>query len=255
MNTKPKIVAIIPCYNTAAQIAAVVSSARQYVDEVIVVDDGSTDATAEIAREAGARVISHGKNLGKGAAMKTGVNQVDDSVIVFIDGDGQHDTDKIPNLIAPILENGVDVVVGSRFLSKSKLCSPPITRNFANLIASVVISIFVSVSFARKRKAGLIKLQNKSRKSNYRIVKGPLKWFTDCTCGLRAIRTQGWHMLSIISNGYQIETELIFEFVKNGLLIAEIPVDCTWKDKLSKLSIIRDGTKTIALIMKKMIKG
>lgn len=85
--------------------------------------------------------------------MKTGANQADDGIIVFIDGDGQHDTGEIPRLIASITENRVDAVVGSRFLSKSKLCGPPIARNIANLAASVVISMFVSVPFTHKIKA------------------------------------------------------------------------------------------------------
>ena len=101
------IVAIIPAYNEEEELANVIAKTLKHVDKVIVVDDGSVDKTAEIAIEAGAELISHSTNLGKGEALKSGFKAIeDDSIIVTIDGDGQHNPDEIPILIKPIIEDG-----------------------------------------------------------------------------------------------------------------------------------------------------
>jgi len=113
-DVKPKVVAVIPCYNPASRIAEAVTKARKYVDHVIVADDGSTDDTTEIARKARALVLSHNKNFGKGAAMKYGAQQTNADILVFIDGDGQHDPSDILRVTEPIILNGFDAVIGSR---------------------------------------------------------------------------------------------------------------------------------------------
>jgi len=117
---KPRVVAVIPCYNTEHHIAEVVTRALPYVDQVIVVDDGSTDDTVEVARKAGAKVISHSTNRGYGEAIKScfeaaKTNTAD--VLVILDGDGQHNPDEIPKLLARILKAEADLIIGSRFLS------------------------------------------------------------------------------------------------------------------------------------------
>ncbi len=98
---KPKVVAAVPCFNTERYIEDVVTRARKYVDLVIVIDDGSSDGTADVARAAGALVISHSKNGGYGKAIKScfeaaRTNGAD--VLVILDGDGQHNPDEIPRL-------------------------------------------------------------------------------------------------------------------------------------------------------------
>ena len=113
-DVKPRIVAVIPCYNTESHIAEVVTKCLPYVDQVIVVDDGSTDDTTEVARKAGALVLSHDKNIGKGAAMKYGAQQANADILVFIDGDGQYNPSEIPRVTEPIILNGFDAVIGSR---------------------------------------------------------------------------------------------------------------------------------------------
>ena len=99
-----KVVIAIPCYNTEGTISDVITETKKYVDEVIVIDDGSTDRTADVARKAGARVISHKKNKGYGEAIKScfAASQAKDlDVLVIIDGDGQHDPDEIPRISHP----------------------------------------------------------------------------------------------------------------------------------------------------------
>lgn len=99
-----EITAILPAYNEEVSIGSIVLRTREYADRVIVVDDGSLDRTAEVAALAGAQVLRHEMNLGKGAALKTGFSLLNgDAVIVTIDTDGQHDPADIPRLVRPIL--------------------------------------------------------------------------------------------------------------------------------------------------------
>ena len=91
------------------------------------------------------------------------------------------------------------------------------------------------------------------KSSDFRIVQGRIKWITDCTSGFTAIRNENWKKLNLISDGYQIETEMIFEQAKNGFTIAETPVSCNWETGTSKLSITKDGSKTLLLLAEKLI--
>jgi glycosyltransferase involved in cell wall biosynthesis len=106
---------VIPAKNEASSIGLVVEKILlfQAVGSVIVVDDGSTDNTAKLAREAGARVISHPYSKGNGAAIKTGAREAVSDVIVFMDADGQHPPEEIPRLLE-LLDEGYDMVVGAR---------------------------------------------------------------------------------------------------------------------------------------------
>ena len=118
-DVKPRVVAVIPCYNTESHIAEVVTKCLPHVDQVIVVDDGSTDDTAIEAKKAGAQVISHERNMGYGATIKTCLREAQRScndIAITIDGDGQHNPDEIPQVLFPILKNEADLVIGSRFL-------------------------------------------------------------------------------------------------------------------------------------------
>lgn len=189
-QTALKVVAAIPCYNTEHTIVNVVANVKKYVEEVIVIDDGSMDMTAEVAHAAGARVISHKRNLGKGAAMKTAAENTLADIIVFIDGDGQHNPDDIPGLLAPILQGKADYVIGSRYLANSHLSANPFLRKAANAFASFIISFIISViqplaRFIRRQplpeKSYPSSSQKTSSCSNYRVLNGQFKWVTDCT--------------------------------------------------------------------------
>ncbi len=128
-KNKPKVIAAIPCFNEERCIGSVVIKAKRFVESVIVIDDGSTDATAEVATGAGAEVYQHGKNRGYGAAIRSALEkgrQLGADVLVILDGDGQHDPRDIPKLIKPLLDGEADVVIGSRFLGKGK--KPPFYR-------------------------------------------------------------------------------------------------------------------------------
>jgi glycosyltransferase involved in cell wall biosynthesis len=265
-SKRTRTVAAIPCYNTERTIAEVVTKARKYVDEVIVIDDGSTDLTAFMASVAGASVISHDKNLGKGAAMKTALSQAHADIVVFIDGDGQHNPEDIPGLLKPIAQGSADYVIGSRYLSDSKVSCPPFVRKACNNAASFIISIIIFFVQPRDRLEPLGLSPNNSQTAdrekacrsndattNYRLLTNKFNWITDCTSGFTAMKKQNWRRLNLISNRFEIEAEMIFEQARNGFVIAETPIGCEWGKTSSKLSIAKDGSKTLWLLVRKFV--
>jgi glycosyltransferase involved in cell wall biosynthesis len=111
---KPSISVVIPAYNEAMSIGSVIANCKAFCDETIVVDDGSTDSTAEIAKKSGATVIRNEKNLGITKATQKGLEAAHGDIIITIDADGQHDPYDIPKLTKPIIEGEGDVVLGVR---------------------------------------------------------------------------------------------------------------------------------------------
>jgi len=235
---------IVPVRDEANSIGNLIPKIKESLaglhHEIIVVDDGSRDGTREIARNNGTIVVSHEKNLGKGAAMKTGVQNASGLVFVFLDGDGAHDPRDIPTVVAPILQARSDFIIGSRALLGSTVHVSPLIRRLCNSLASLFISVIVSfvlpvITFS----------------------KSPIKWkwirITDCTSGFRAIRRESWYKMSLISQGFQIETEMIYEGVRRSLIIGEAPIDCHWDSRRSRLSILRDGSKTLLMLTRKIL--
>jgi glycosyltransferase involved in cell wall biosynthesis len=111
---KPRISVVIPAYNEAMSVGEVVANCKAFCDEIIVVDDGSTDDTAEVARNSGAEVVRNEKNLGITKAVQRGLEAAHGNIIVTMDADGQHDPTDIPKLIKPIIDGKADVVLGVR---------------------------------------------------------------------------------------------------------------------------------------------
>lgn len=195
-------IAVIAAYNEDRFIGSVVLKTRHYVDQVLVVDDGSTDATARIAEEAGALVIHHETNRGKAQAVNTGLRrarEMNAALVVLIDADGQHDPAEIPVLIAPVETQQADIVVGSRFLgTRSEI---PRWRVMGQHALTVATNIASGV---------------------------PL---TDSQSGFRALSRKALKSLEFRPNGgFSIESEMQFLVQQHRLAVKEVPVHVSYNE-------------------------
>lgn len=194
-----KTIVIVPAYNESARIGAVIRAVRPLADRVIVVDDGSSDRTADAAAAAGARVISHAVNRGQGAALRTGTAAAlaaDAELVVHFDGDGQHGAEAIEALIAPIRDGRADVVYGSRFMGVRSVGMPAsrrlllwAARQFSVLVLGIPRSFTDpqsglramsaaaarDIEFTQDRMAHCSELLRNVSRSNYRVVEVPVK--------------------------------------------------------------------------------
>jgi glycosyltransferase involved in cell wall biosynthesis len=210
-------VAVIPAFNEAASIAAVVNGVRASVAHVIVVDDGSTDRTADRAREAGAEVVEHPTNLGKGHAIRTGIARVlagGFTHLLLLDADMQHLPHEAERLVTAAAETGADVVIGERQFSRAEM---PASRYHANRIGSRALSWFVGA---------------------------PLN---DTQCGFRVFRIDALRPLRLHASGYEIETEMLVKIRRRGGRVVAVPVTAVYAGARSKLRPVRDTTRTCFL--------
>ena len=209
--------AVIPAFNEAASIAAVVSGVRDAVAHVIVVDDGSSDATAEAARRAGAEVLVHPENLGKGHAVRTGLARVMSGSfthVLLLDADLQHLPEEASALLATAESSGAEIVLGQRRFDRSRM---PASRYHANRIGSRVLSWFVGV---------------------------PVQ---DTQCGFRVFRVDALRPLKLTATGYEVETEMLVKVRRRGGRVATVPVTAVYGNQRSKLRPVPDTTRTCFL--------
>lgn len=218
-----RVLAIIPAYNEAASIAAVVASTAPYVEQVVVVDDGSRDNTAAIAGKAGAHVLRQARNGGKGAALQAGADYaiaagVD--AIVALDADGQHDPQSIPALIAPLAVGAADMSVGSRKQAWSS--HMPLVRRLTNAFMSWLLS----------RVAGQ---PMEDTQSGFRCISIPV---------LRDIRVQTRH--------FEAESEFLLKAARAGWRIAWVPIRAIYGDGLrpSHIRPARDTMRFLRMLVR-----
>jgi len=217
-----KIIAAIPAHNEEATIGSVVLRAKKYVDKVIVVDDGSTDDTAEIAELAGAEVVRHKKNKGKGAALKSGFKKAKEfnpDFVVCLDSDAQHNPDEIPVLINTMINEDADIVIGSRFL-KHSVKGLPSYRRFGQRILDFFTNLI--------------------GKSN----------ISDTQSGFRAFSRKSIEKLRFNQTGLDIESGIIIQAKDYNLKIKEVPITIRYDTRKPLQHPVDHGLSIIVSIIK-----
>jgi glycosyltransferase involved in cell wall biosynthesis len=216
--------ALIPAYNEEARIAPVIVKARRHVDLVIVCDDGSDDLTGEIARSLGAEVVRHERNMGYGAALLTLFKkalEMNVSLAVTIDADGQHDPDLIPALFKPIEEGRADFVIGSRFMEGS---STPGISPFRKLALKIL-------NFLGRRATEL------------RV--------SDTQSGMRAYSRRALEIAAgAIERGMGVSLGILRELSSHGLRVAEVPISVSYIGSKPSKNPVLHFSELIATILR-----
>jgi glycosyltransferase involved in cell wall biosynthesis len=217
-QTEVRVLAGIPAYNEARYAGSIVLQARQYVDEVILVDDGSTDNTARVAELAGATVVRHDKNKGYGAAIQSILAEArkrNPDVLVLLDADAQHDPNEIPVLIKSISE-GFDLVIGSREAQEDK-----------------------TPRYRRIGKKFILRSARLASKTNV----------SDSECGFRAFSKKAISELELNENGMAISEETIVRAADKNLKVTEVPISNIYTKDGSTLHPIRHGIDVLSRII------
>jgi len=215
---KSDISIIIPAYNESATIGIVLDKIKRLYPnfEIIVVNDGSKDNTADLAKNAGAIVYSHPYNIGNGAAIKSGIRIASGDILVFMDGDGQHNPDDIGRMLE--FSPYYDMVVGAR----SKGSQASLFRGIGNRVLNCL--------------AGYV--------AKFRVE--------DLTSGFRVIKRDiAYHLLCLLPNTYSYPTTMTLAVLRAGRSLKYIPIDAIKRGKgVSNISVSRDGIKFFMIITK-----
>ncbi len=194
IETEIKITAILPAYNLENSIGDIVKRTQKFVNNVIVVSDGSSDNTQMAALNAGAKCPEYSRKRGKGNAIRRGITfskQFESKYIVLMDADGQHLPEEIPSVLGPLLEDNADMVVGSRMKGTLR-------TSWINKVGNYALK---TISFLVTR-----------------------RWFTDTESGFRGFKTEKLYDLDLNSESYEIESELLLRSLHMGYRVQEIPI-------------------------------
>ena len=209
---------IIPVFNEEPVIGQVVRDVRKTIgdqNEVLVVDDGSTDKTAEVAKRAGARVIYHPYNIGNGAAIKTGIRKARGELLVMMDGDGQHQAEDIPRLLDELGHH--DLVVGARSRDSQKNLPRHLANQAYNFIAGYITGMRIH----------------------------------DLTSGFRAIRRAlARRFVYLLPNRFSYPTTITLAIIKAGYSIKYIPITAGPRVGKSRLRFFRDGLRFFLIMLR-----
>jgi glycosyltransferase involved in cell wall biosynthesis len=209
---------IIPGYNEAGRIGAVVKAAKAYCPDIVVIDDGSKDSTADEARKAGATVIVHEVNKGKGVALNTGFLYAKDKgyeFLITMDADGQHDPADIPGFIDAYKSGNYACIVGNRM---AKVQGMPLVRKLTNLFMSWLIS----------------------REMH--------QWVPDTQNGFRLFKCSAIPQVSAESARFAAESEILLIMSDNGVKIGSAPVKVIYSDEKSKIHPVKDTVRFFKML-------
>lgn len=217
-----KIGIVIPAYNVEERLQDVLLKSLTTIpgERIFVVDDGSTDSTADVAAFHGVSLFKHDKNRGKGEALKTGFrlilkNSLDG--VIILDGDGQHDPRDIPRFISIQEEQDADLVLGSRRYRIGKM---PLDRICSNRLSSLIVS----------------------------LVSG--KWIPDSQCGYRLIRSSVLKNIRLFSDHYELESELLIKAIKMGYRVSFCPITVRYGEAGSHIRRFRDTKRFCRMILR-----
>ena len=207
--------ALIPAFNEAPYIAKVVEGARQHVAEVVVIDDGSTDGTADIARAAGATCLQSPRNCGKASALREGIAFARDhnfTYVITLDADGQHLPEDIPVMLRVAEESGADLVIGTRCFDRALM---PRSRYFSNTVGSWLASALVGCEIR------------------------------DSQSGFRLFRLDKLVGAKLRSRCYELEMEILIKMARSGCTVAHAPIRSVYDNgqARSKMKPVRDTVR------------
>jgi UDP-N-acetylglucosamine---dolichyl-phosphate N-acetylglucosaminyltransferase len=210
-----RICALIPAFNESSTIAEVVEGVRQQITDVVVIDDGSGDGTADIARAAGATCLQLPRNCGKASALRAGIAFARDhefSYVITLDGDGQHLPEDIPVMLRVAKETGADLVIGARSFDRALM---PRSRYFSNIVGSRLASALIGCEIR------------------------------DSQSGFRLFRLDKLGDAKLRSRCYELEMEILIKMARSGCTIAHAPVRMIYEDgqARSKMKPVRDTVR------------
>jgi glycosyltransferase involved in cell wall biosynthesis len=220
-TTQPRIIAGIPAFNEQRFIREVILRVSKYVDEVIVVDDGSTDETSKVAKEAGALVIRHESRKGAGEATKSlfkAAKQNGAHILVTLDGDGQHNPDEIPQILALIVNKKADLVIGSRFLNSCR--GMPKYRRFGIQVINWLYNI------------------------------GAKPKISDTQCCFRAYGKKALNTLKIIYPSWGFSVQVLSDARLKGLNVKEVPISCVYHSASHSANPMSHGLCLVLTVVK-----
>ena len=215
-----KICAVIPSFNVEQTIAEVISSVSQFIplNDIIVVDDGSSDQTAAISSEMGVILLQNKLNQGKGSSLKKGFRHAIQNhydAVITLDADLQHDPFEIPKFLDCYLQSQADLILGDR---TGDLSAMPLDRRFSNKMTSLIISVLTGT---RVR---------------------------DSQTGYRMMRTEVFEKISLISNRYETESELLVKALLHGYRIAHVPIKTIYNNQTSHIHRFIDTLRFLKIV-------
>ncbi len=210
MNWAQQCVAVVPCQDEGGTIGALVRGIRRHLQAVIVVDDGSRDHTGAEAAKAGATVFRHAANLGKGAALRSGLaaaRQAGFTWAALLDGDGQHKPDDLPAMFACAERSGAALVVGNRMHNPRVI---PLVRRHVNWWMSRKLS----------RRSG--------------------RHLPDTQCGFRLVDLEAWQGLRLTTGRFEVESEMLLAFIQAGHRVEFVPIRAVGRGPHSHIAPVLD---------------